>query len=109
MDCVVAAISPLQGCTTKLTRCLYGRVVLDEPYLYGMNHDKNVFRFPACASAMPFRNIGTNDKCCRKVALLTYTERLKFRFQSCNSASKQKHTENWALSCHPGDNGHVTH
>ena len=41
-------------------------------------------------STIPCKNIGTNDKCCRKVALLRYTERLKFRFQSCNSSSKQK-------------------
>ena len=41
------------------------------------------------------KNIGTNDKFCRKVALLRYTERLKFRFQSLNSASKQK--PHWRL------------
>ena len=35
-------------------------------------------------------NIGTNDKFCRKVALLRYTERLKFRFQSRETASKGK-------------------
>ena len=42
------------------------------------------------ATTMPCKNIGTNDKFCRKVALLRYTERLKFMFQSWNSASKQK-------------------
>ena len=58
---------------------------------------------------MPCKNIGTNDKFFRKVALLRYTERLKFRCQSFNSASKQKRTEDWALGCHPRDNGHVIH
>ena len=49
---------------------------------------------------MPFKNIGSNDKFCRKVALL--------RSQSLNSASNKNHTEDWALGCHSCDNGHVT-
>ena len=36
------------------------------------------------------KNIGTNDKFCRKVALLRYTERLKFMSQSREIASKRK-------------------
>ena len=55
-------------------------------------------------TTMPCKNIGINDKFCRKVALLRYTERLKFRSQSLNSASKQNHIEDWPLGCHPGDN-----
>ena len=56
---------------------------------------------------MPCKNIGTNDKFCRKVALLRYTERLKFRSQSRETASKPK--PHRAIGCHPRDNGHVTH
>ena len=41
-------------------------------------------------STMPCKNIGTNDKFCRKVALLRYTERLEFRSQSRETASKRK-------------------
>ena len=41
-------------------------------------------------TTMPCKNIGTNDKFCRKVALLRYTERLKFRSQSRETASKRK-------------------
>ena len=37
---------------------------------------------------MPCKNIGTNGKFRRKVALLRYTERLKFRSQSRETASK---------------------
>ena len=38
-----------------------------------------------------------------------YTEMVNFRPQSLKAASKQNHTEDWALGCHPRDNGHVTH
>ena len=57
---------------------------------------------------MPCKNIGTNHKFCRKVELLRYTERLKFRFQSWNSASKQKPHRRLVLGCNPRDNGHVS-
>ena len=57
---------------------------------------------------MRCENIGTNDKFCRKVELLRYMERLKFEFQSLNSASKQK-PHRWTLGCRPRDNGPVTH
>ena len=51
------------------------------------------------------KNIGTNDKFYRKVAFLMYTEIFKAKKQLRN----QNHTEDWALGCHPRDNGHVTH
>ena len=38
-----------------------------------------------------------------------YTEMVNFRPQNLKAASKQKLHEEWALGCHPGDNGHVTH
>ena len=51
---------------------------------------KIIFLFVVKLSTIPCKNIGTNDKFCRKVALLRYTERLKFTSQNLNSASKQK-------------------
>ena len=61
------------------------------------------------ASTIPHKNIETNDKFYRKVAFLIYTEMVKFRSQSRETASKRNHTEDWALGSHPRDNGHVTH
>ena len=35
---------------------------------------------------------------------------VNFRSQSSEMQLRNKnHTEDWALGCHPGDNGHVTH
>ena len=51
---------------------------------------KIIFLFVVKLSTMPCRNIGTNDKVFRKVALLRYTERLNFTSQNLNYASKQK-------------------
>ena len=55
------------------------------------------------------KNNGTNGKNCAKVAFPRYTESVKFKSQSRETASKRKHTEDWALGSHPRDNGHVTH
>ena len=55
-------------------------------------------------------NYWTNGKIWAKVALPRYTESVKFRSQSRETASKRKpYTEDWALGSHPRDNGHVTH
>ena len=60
---------------------------------------------------MPCKNIGTNDKFFRKVALLRYTEilYLNLGFKAGIQLQNKNHTEDWALGCHPRDNGHVTH
>ena len=42
------------------------------------------------ASTIPHKNIETNDKFYRKVAFLMYTEMVKFRSQSRETASKRK-------------------
>ena len=52
-------------------------------------------------------NYWTNDKICAKVAFPRYTESVKFRSESRETASKR--AEDWALGSHPRDNGHATH
>ena len=54
---------------------------------------------------------GTNGKICAKVAFPRYTESVKFKSQSRETASKRKPYRGlgWALGSHPRDNGHVTH
>ena len=55
------------------------------------------------------KDIGTNDKCCEKVAFLLYTEGVKFRLQRRKSNFKIKNrTDDWLLDSHPNDNGYVT-
>ena len=55
-------------------------------------------------------NYWTNGKIGAKVAFPRYTESVKFRSQSRETASKKEnHTEDWALGSHHRDNGHVTH
>ena len=58
---------------------------------------------------MPCKNIRTNDKFCRKVALLRYTERLKLSLKAEKQLQNENHTEDSALGSHPRDNGHVPH
>ena len=57
---------------------LLGKVILASNFL-----DYYINKY---VPTMPCKNIGTNDKFCRKVALLRYTERLKFRSQSRETA-----------------------
>ena len=43
---------------------------------------------------------------------INYLEKWKILPESSNSyvyGKNQNHTEDWALGCHPRDNGHVTH
>ena len=61
--------------------------------VHNIKHTLNLWKFALrdhlnndSQATMPCKNIGTNDKFCRKVALLRYTERLKFRLQSWSSA-----------------------
>ena len=58
---------------------------------------------------MPCKNIGTNDKVCRKVAILVYGKRLFSGHKAEKQLRNQNHTEDWAVGCHPRDNCHVTH
>ena len=50
-----------------------------------------------------------NDKFYRKVAFLTYTKVLNLGLKAEKPLQNENHTEDWALGCHPRDNGHVTH
>ena len=43
-------------------------------------------------TTMPCKNIGTNDKFCRKAAVLNYTERLKFKVSKLEFSFKTKTT-----------------
>ena len=53
------------------------------------------------------KNNGTNDKF---LAFFMYTEKcLISGFKVEKKPRNQNHTEDWALGCHPRDNGHVTH
>ena len=54
------------------------------------------------------KNNEKNDKFYRKVASLMYTEMVNFMPQSWKAASKLEPNEDWALGCHPRDNGHGT-
>ena len=45
---------------------------------------------PGSLATIPHKNIETNDKFYRKVAFLMYTEMVKFRSQSRETASKRK-------------------
>ena len=58
--------------------------------LYSFDHRSRPAEKRFGNATMPCKNIGTNDKFCRKVALLRYTEWLKFRSQSRETASKRK-------------------
>ena len=44
-----------------------------------------------------------------KVAFLMYTKWLILGLKAEKQLRNQNHTEDWALGCHPRDNGHVTH
>ena len=46
---------------------------------------------------------------CREVALLRYTEGLNLGFKAGIQLQNKNHIEDWALGCHPHDNGHVSH
>ena len=56
---------------------------------------------------MPCKNIGTNDKFCRKVALIR--KGLNLGLKAEKQLQIENHIEDWALGSHPRDNGHVTH
>ena len=52
---------------------------------------------------------GQTSKFAWKVEFPRYTESVKFRSQSRETAQNENHTEDWALGSHPRGNGHVTH
>ena len=52
------------------------------------------------------KNNGTNGNICAKVAFPMYTESVKFKSQSRETASKRIPYR--GLGSHPRDNGHVT-
>ena len=71
------------------------------PYLviYTMLHDlldlHDYYKYATTKNYCIHKNIGTNEKFCRKVAFLMYTEIFNFRPQSLKAAPKQK--AHWGL------------